>query len=253
MSSFADTATQCGGDWWGYLEAHASDGRPLTVLMIGDVTGHGVSSALMTAAVRGGAFVLSRRLESEPALALDPARMMRLVNRSILDAGQGKMNMTFFIAVIDPRKKKVHCANAAHVQSYLMHPEGSRAGKKISGIGAKSGITLGDNADAVYENETHDWFPGSKLFLYTDGLTDVVVDGKNLFERKHLRKILAANQDESAERILTALMSERDVVAKDQPKVDDVTVVVCAAVENEVGDLTAPLAATVAVGRSARG
>jgi sigma-B regulation protein RsbU (phosphoserine phosphatase) len=230
LSAYVDFADHCGGDWWGYLDATDPEGKPVTIVMIGDVTGHGAPSALMTAAMRGAVSVLSKWIETDPKLALDPARLMKLLNTAICESGKRSMNMTFLICVLDHTRKRILFTNAAHVSGYLIAPEGNGV-YKIKPVGSAS-LTLGDNPDAEYSIEMIDWVPGAKLFLYTDGLVDVPAGGQNLFDRKSLRKIIQANQAASARVLLARVIEQRARVAKGLPKVDDIAVVVCESIES---------------------
>jgi serine phosphatase RsbU (regulator of sigma subunit) len=143
------------------------------------------------------------------------------------------MNMTFLICILDHTRNRLLYANAAHVAGYLIAPDGAEGVYKIKPVGSAS-ITLGDKPDTEYKIETVDWVAGSKLFLYTDGLVDVVVEGTNLFDRKILRKAIQANQASSARLLVSRVMEQRARIAKGLPKVDDVTVVVCEAFTREV-------------------
>ena len=202
----------------------------MTIVMIGDVTGHGAPSALMTAAMRGAVAILARWVTAAPALSTNPAAMMTLLNQALCDAGNSSMNMTFLITVLDPTRQKLYCANAAHVAGYLMHPAGDQGQGQGQGtmkaIG-KSSITLGESTSTQFSTETFDWVPGSKLFLYTDGLIDVVKGDTNLFDRKHLRKAVQAAQALSGSSLMRRVLEERSKIASQMPKVDDITVVVC--------------------------
>src|SRR5262249_47462009 len=151
-------------------------------------------------------------------LALDPARLMKLLNVAIFEAGKSTMNMTFLICVLDHTRSRLLCTNAAHVAGYLIAPEGGEGAAvyKIKPVGSAS-VTLGDKSDTEYKIETFDWTVGSKLFLYTDGLVDVVVDGTNLFDRKILRKSIQANQASSARLLVSRVMEQRARVAKGIP------------------------------------
>jgi sigma-B regulation protein RsbU (phosphoserine phosphatase) len=196
--------------------------------MIGDVTGHGAPSALMTAAIRGAVSVMSRWIEADRTLALEPAKLMKLLNVAIFEAGKSSINMTFLISILDHTRNRLLCANAAHSAGYLIQPEGTQGEFKIRPVGSAS-LTLGDSPDTEFKVETFDWTPGSKLFVYTDGLIDMVVDGTNLFDRKTLRKTIQAHRASNARALVARVMEQRTRVAKWLPKVDDVTVVVCEA------------------------
>src|SRR6185436_19032262 len=81
-------ATQCGGDWWTVHDL--PDGRILVT--IGDVTGHGVPSAMITAAAKAACDVV-RALDGAH---LTPGRLLSVINRAIFEAARRKFVMTCF-------------------------------------------------------------------------------------------------------------------------------------------------------------
>src|SRR5207248_6435076 len=86
-------ASQCGGDWWTVHDM--PDGRVLVV--IGDVTGHGVPSAMITAAAKAACDVV-RTLDG---VHLTPGRLLQVINRAIFEAARRKFVMTCFASIID--------------------------------------------------------------------------------------------------------------------------------------------------------
>ncbi|MEO7163107.1 MAG: PP2C family protein-serine/threonine phosphatase, partial [Bdellovibrionia bacterium] len=213
----------CGGDWWGFVELERPNLSPLVLLMIGDVTGHGTSSALVSATVRGGLSILENWLKS--GLNLDPREINRYFNSVVFQAAKGSIGMTFFTAVIDSEKNEIYCSNAGHNFPYILAPDETGI-FQIKPIGS-SGTPLGYQENTIYEDiDTYSWPPGSRMFLYTDGLTECVQDGVNLFDRKQLRKLLIEHSHLGAANLLSRILSARDQRIGNFPPYDDVTVVV---------------------------
>ena len=224
IASYLKSATHCGGDWWGCLEIERPGRPPLVLVMIGDVTGHGTSSALVTATVRGGLSILENWLKS--GLTLDPREINRYFNSVVFQAAKGSIGMTFFTAVIDAEKNEIHCTNAGHNFPYILTPDETGKNIDVKSIG-KSSIPLGYAVDTLYKDlDTYRWSPGSRLFLYTDGLIECLKDGVNLYDRKQLRKAIKRHGALSANKLLSQILSERDERIGDLPPEDDVTVVV---------------------------
>ncbi|OFZ18439.1 MAG: hypothetical protein A2X94_00400 [Bdellovibrionales bacterium GWB1_55_8] len=225
LHSIADQATICGGDWWGYLELPRSGRPPLFLILIGDVTGHGTESALVAAAVRGGLSVIAQYLEEEGAADPDPSRILQHFNRAVCESANGALAMTFFVALMDTTKKKLYCANAGHNRPYLILPKVKEdtVTYQLRPIGIATGAPLGYALDSVYEGfETHPWLPGSKLFLYTDGLID-----SDQFGRNKLRKALDAHARLGARSLLAKVMQEHRTATGGAIQPDDITVVMC--------------------------
>lgn len=224
IASHLQSANHCGGDWWGCLELERPGQSPLILVMIGDVTGHGTASALVTATVRGGLSILENWLRA--GLILDPREINRYFNTVVFQAAKGSIGMTFFTAVIDLDKSEMYCSNAGHNLPYILTPDATGANQEIKSIG-KASVPLGYAGDTVYEDiDTHPWPTGSRLFLYTDGLIECLKDGVNLYDRKQLRKAIKAHGKLSANKLLSQILSERDDRINGLPPDDDVTVVV---------------------------
>lgn len=225
--SYLKYASRCGGDWWGYLEVPRPGRKPLLVALIGDVTGHGTPSALITATARGAVSMLARTLETQPALAEDPNTFLRRLNEVIHDAAKGTISMTLFAAVLDPEAGKLTCANAGHNFPYLLLPGLNVASPSQIKVVGESSIPLGVSLDTVYDGmQTFPWVPGARLFLYTDGLIDCQKDSRNVFDRKHLRRALQAHSNLGAEALLRQLLRDRELLAAGATQPDDVTAVV---------------------------
>jgi serine phosphatase RsbU (regulator of sigma subunit) len=223
IASYLKSSNHCGGDWWGFIELERPNLSPLVLLMIGDVTGHGTSSALVSATVRGGLSILENWLKS--GLNLDPRQINQFFNSVVFQAAKGSIGMTFFTAVIDSEKNQIYCSNAGHNFPYILAPD-ETGGFQIRPIG-RSSIPLGIDEGTIYESiDTYSWPPGSRMLLYTDGLIECVQDGTNFFDRKHLRKAIKEHGHLSASKLLSHILADRDKRTQDLPPYDDITVVV---------------------------
>lgn len=104
-------ATRCAGDFWGVYPL--SGGRVL--IAIGDVTGHGVASAMVTAAALGACDVYVRRSGER----LDLAELMAALDVAVRRVGGGELAMTCFAAVLDPAGRDLAYASCGHTAPYL--------------------------------------------------------------------------------------------------------------------------------------
>jgi sigma-B regulation protein RsbU (phosphoserine phosphatase) len=225
--SAVKNATQCGGDWWGYLEVKREGMNPLFVLLVGDVAGHGTASALLTATARGGLSLLASWVDENPSVATDPMAILNHFNRAIFDSAKGTLGMTMFAAILDTQLGKIHCANAGHNLPYLIEPDASGKNFKIKPIG-RPGVPLGYESTTEFkEMDSYNWAQGSQLFLYSDGLIDCYEGDANLFDRKNLVRSLKANAKAKGKDLLAKVLGDREKVAKDLPQADDITAIVC--------------------------
>jgi hypothetical protein len=81
--------------------------------VIGDVSGHGAGSALITGTVLGTWSLLSQWAKDNPNLVLDPRPILSLMNRTIYDAAKDSLNMTMFAIVVNTETIECLVADAA--------------------------------------------------------------------------------------------------------------------------------------------
>ncbi len=232
MFAHMQMATKCGGDWWGYIELPNGQGAPLVLLMIGDAAGHGISSALLTAATQGALAVLKDWTKENPDLARDPRMILRILNQVIFRTSGGEIHMSFFVAVLDADAKEMRVANAGHNKPYLVKPRKDVPGQpatpaQIKPVGTASSV-LGEKPDEPFDEiETFPWEENDQLFLYTDGLIDCLFDGKELFSRRSLVHLLTKHAHLKGDALVQEIIRTRRSMIGAIPQEDDVTAVVC--------------------------
>jgi PAS domain S-box-containing protein len=143
-----------GGDW--FDSVRLSRGR--TLLVIGDVMGHGVAAAVDMSRYSSMLRVLAEQ-ELPPHLVLE--RMDRMMAR-VASARPA----TCLLALIDPRRGVVTYASAGHLPPALLH-----AGDRVTLVPLPVGPPLGSGFGG-YRSLTAPIRPGRTLLLYTDGLVE---------------------------------------------------------------------------------
>ncbi|AKT36900.1 PP2C family protein-serine/threonine phosphatase [Chondromyces crocatus] len=206
-------AAECGGDWWAVHDLPGD--RVLTV--IGDVTGHGISSAIITGAAKA-ACDLARTFSSE---RLTVTQLLRIMNCSIYEAAKQKFMMTCTASIFEPSSRTMSIANAGHPFPYI-----ARKGS-VRQIAAQ-GSPLGAAANTDYQAQTVQLQPGDALLWFTDGITECENEAQEPFTDKRLRalfqELAAAGPERIRDAIVTAIEDYRGGRALD----DDVTLVVAA-------------------------
>jgi sigma-B regulation protein RsbU (phosphoserine phosphatase) len=233
LYGFNEACTQCGGDWWGYFESKREGKKPALTVMIGDVTGHGTPSALITATVRGGLSVFNEWMAEDPTLAEDPREVLRQFNRVVFDAAAGTITMTFMATVFDLEASRLTCANAGHDLGYMLLTDEQGKGGALKLVG-RSGQPLGYEPTAPYEEVDHyPWRPGSRILLYTDGLIENIVqhegNTKNLWDKRDLKDLLKQLKEVHGREFMQRILSTRAKEIHGLPAADDITLVVCEA------------------------
>ena len=169
------SSRQVGGD---YYDVHPA-GPHAYACVIADVSGKGVSAALLAALLQG-AFLLA---SEGPAQIED---VMCSINRFLTERAKGEKYATVFYCTVD-RSGLLRWSNAGHPKPILV-----RANSELISL-ESTGLPLGMLEVASYEVKSMQLQPGDKLVLYSDGLSEAESEDGEFFDRKAFRETLLAN------------------------------------------------------------
>ena len=214
IAGYFQPASQCGGDWWTYHDLKG--GKVLVV--IGDVTGHGVPSAMITAAAKAACDV-ARAVNDDDVSC---TQLLEIMNRAIFESAKRKFVMTCFASIIDPAAKNITYANAGHNFPYLYRQVN---GKGEFGSLMTRGNRLGDLADSKYTARTTELHPGDVLIWYTDGIVECENEAGEEFGEKRFRSAIrrAAHLDPGEMR--ETVITESQSFFGERARKDDITMV----------------------------
>ena len=189
ISASYTSASECGGDWWYYNQI----GERMFV-WIGDVTGHGVAAALVTAAARASVSLIER----DPSIT--PLKALKHLNWAVSAVSQGKKLMSFFIASIDLKTGECEYANAGHpapihINKTSAPPETS----DLRFLPLTASTLLGMIPDPHFEEGKFNLKSGDTLFAYTDGVTEIENEREIAFGDRRLFKALLESEKASLE------------------------------------------------------
>jgi sigma-B regulation protein RsbU (phosphoserine phosphatase) len=152
---FLPAAEHVGGDF--YLVARGP--RDATVLVVGDVVGHGLVAAGRAAFVRT-IFVATAPFSD------DPVQLLRWVNAALIErAGTTHDFVTAACATFLPHERRLRWAYAGHPPALRLDD-----GRELAA--GRQGAPLGLYHDPECVEGAHDAVPGEGVLLYTDGLTE---------------------------------------------------------------------------------
>ncbi|MCX5697678.1 MAG: SpoIIE family protein phosphatase [Candidatus Omnitrophica bacterium] len=244
FASFFDHANETGGDWFGYV---ADKERDRLAILIGDVSGHGASAALVTAAVNSfikTLMILKEQLSKNGAQGnsavsmrqeldrlCEPGNLLRLLNRIVLEIGQGQLVMSFFACYLDLRLMELHFANAGHNQPYLLRQEPSGAdaasGDKLKlTILKASGPRLGDIEAPEFEEATIGLKKNDCIFWFTDGLVECENSEQEEFGDRRLEEVLKMSGSLSASQVKDSVVAAAYKFFDKFPIRDDIAFIV---------------------------
>ena len=141
---------------------------------IGDVSGKGVPAAIFMAIIKSALYFFS-------GLNLKLFETITRLNKAISKDNKSEMFVTLFVGYIDLNTGEMTYCNAGHNRLVLVDPDG-----KASFLNEKSNIAIGVWHDFEYESESIQLKPGTKLILYTDGITEAERTDKEQFGDERL-------------------------------------------------------------------
>jgi serine phosphatase RsbU (regulator of sigma subunit) len=200
-----------GGDFYDVFEL--PDGRIGCV--IGDVSGKGVSAALLMARVSSD---LKTAVLTEP----DPALALARVNRELVARGQHDIFVTAIAMVISTDGRQILLSNAGHMPPYVRHAEEG----SIERIDQGASSPLGLFDEIPYEAVSIALRPGDTVVLSTDGVNEATSErgqqfGFEGFEAAIMRG--SSHPQALAEAILSGVRAHVGAA----PQYDDLTFVLC--------------------------
>ncbi|MGK5094822.1 7TM diverse intracellular signaling domain-containing protein [Deltaproteobacteria bacterium TL4] len=234
ISSFYKSASEIGGDWYHYY--YHPEIQTLDVV-IGDVTGHGVPAALITAMVNSlYNAVASQELKSgemglDSTHLLHPSYFMELLNDVLCDTTRGLYHMTMFYSVIDLKHKRIIYSSAAHNPCYVWRPSGF----EVEGNPKKTnpfsklfipGHALGATPGQAYRLETMELKQDDVIVWYTDGITENYNEKEEYFGIRRLKHVFQKAQGLSAEEIKNRIIEKAYQHYGTTPQEDDITLIV---------------------------
>jgi predicted ATPase/serine phosphatase RsbU (regulator of sigma subunit) len=214
MASFYKAAESTGGDWfWHYY----AEEKRLLYVMIGDVTGHGIPSALVTGVSNGAVQValdLLSEQDEKPGAILE--KIAQSLNRVIFNTGR-KANrvMSMAFLCIDFNGMKGYYLNAGHHSIFHV------AEDKVKAILAP-GSLIGIDHEAQFAHKDFILQNNDGIFLYTDGLIENGGDDRrHRLSARELERLLKSSADASG--VVKSIESTLAKLWQGQPIDDDTT------------------------------
>ena len=214
-------AQTVGGDYYDFIEMRRPGGDALSLgIAIGDVSGKGISAALLMASLRASLRGLTRKSNG------DVAAMMREVNELIYEASANNRYATFFFAQLEPVSRTLTYVNAGHNAPALIRHHLANGGEpeiiRLEAGGPVIGLLEGSH----YEQSTLVLQPGDILLAFTDGISEAMtIDGDEWSEDRLIERLVQC-PDMPTAALVKCLFDAADEFANGAPQHDDMTLIV---------------------------
>ncbi len=202
-----DPAREVGGDFYDFFlidEDHLG-------LVVADVSGKGVPAALFM-------MISKVILQSCAMLGRSAAEILTKTNEALCSNNQAEMFVTVWMGILEISTGRLTAANAGHEYPVLKKPNGS-----FELLKGKHGMVIGAMDGIKYREYTLPMEPGSKMFIYSDGVPEATAADGSMFGLDRMVAALNEVKDRSPEEILRNVRRAVDDFVKDAEQFDDLT------------------------------
>ncbi|MCR4876283.1 MAG: SpoIIE family protein phosphatase [Clostridiales bacterium] len=208
ISAMNRQAKDVGGDFY---DCFPLDENRFCVV-IGDVSGKGISGAMFMAVVRT---MIREKLIS----GLNPSEALNQTNRELCAENPENLFVTVFAGVLNLQSGELRFANAGHTYPLLLNGDPSL-------LRPYAGIALGLFEDADIRDETLILSPGHGIVLYTDGVTEAVSPDRGFFGEERLLETFRSDRAaaDTAEKAVRLIDGAVESFCRGTDASDDLTV-----------------------------
>jgi phosphoserine phosphatase RsbU/P len=215
ISGISLSCDEAGGDYYDFLKIREdSPGR--AAIVIGDVSGHGIHSALLMASARAS---LRQRVSLPGSLSEIVADVNRQFCQDVRSSGAF---MTLFYLDVDSTRRSLRWVRAGHDPAVFFDPV-TGTFEELSG----KGFPLGLEEDVVFEEkEKRELQRGQIVFVGTDGIWETIGAQGRMFGKERLHDIIRCHHGLSARQIVQTVIAELQEFRQELKPADDITMVV---------------------------
>jgi sigma-B regulation protein RsbU (phosphoserine phosphatase) len=174
-------SAELGGDMFGY---HWLDEKRL-LIYLADVSGHGIGQALLSVSVIN---LLQSQLMADVDDFACPEQVLKSVNRFVRRVRRGNMFVTMWYGVYDTAEGTIDYASAGHPPALLTGPDANL--ERLRTVGTALGILDAPS----YSSATVRVQPGSRLYLYSDGVYEVTQENGKLWTLRQFQELVQAGR-----------------------------------------------------------
>ena len=203
-------AEHVGGDFYDFT--HLGDEQ--IGLLIGDVVGHGIHSALVMALLLG-------HLRANRPERMRPAQIVAEINDVLVELGDNTEEIllcSLFYGVLDLPSRVLYYIDAGHPPPLCCH------GSTVHSL-APNAMLLGAERFGA-EEQCHQFRPGDRMVLYTDGIVETRDEQGEIFSVGRLKQVVKDSADQSPQQAIDNIFERLSSFSLDQGPDDDATIVI---------------------------
>ena len=212
VAGFCRPARSVSGDYYDFV--HLDDRK--IALVIGDVSGKGISAALLMASIQSSLQAQIMMAANSSAARLSPAEIVGHLNEQLHRTTTAERFATFFCSVYDDDTEELRYTNAGHVPPIVVR-QGSIVQLE------PNGTIVGAFPDVRYEESRIKLNPGDLIVATTDGVTECENAAGDQYGTNRLIELLASNSMKSLEELTAIIIDSVSEWADDLAGQDDTT------------------------------
>jgi len=224
ISSHSLAAKEVGGDFYDFLHL---PGRRLAVI-IGDVSGKGVTAAFHMAQMKG---IFHSLMQENPLAKTErdkfpvPSKFMAQANTALIHCLEKSSFITSSLYIIDYEQGGFVFARAGHCHTLYYHALREEVFYfESQGLGL--GIIRNESYEKHIKNQFYDYSPGDVMVIYTDGIVEARGEGGAEYGEDRLKQRLEESYFQEAEDIKAYILADLNAFTHGYPVHDDQTLLV---------------------------
>jgi sigma-B regulation protein RsbU (phosphoserine phosphatase) len=224
ISSHSLAAKEVGGDFYDFLHL---PGRRLAVL-IGDVSGKGVTAAFHMAQMKG---IFHALMQENPLAKTErdkfpvPSKFMAQANTALIHCLEKSSFITSTLYIIDYEQGGFMFARAGHCHTLYYHAMREEV-FYFESAGLGLGIIRNEGYEKHIKNQFYDYSPGDVMVIYTDGIVEARGQGNTEYGEERLKQRLEESYYMEAEEIKSFILTDLNSFTHGYPIHDDQTLLV---------------------------
>lgn len=179
---------------------------------VGDVSGKGISAALLATLLQGVFFTTA-------AMDISLSGVFSRVNQYLCERSGEDRYATVFYGILD-KQGRFEYVNAGHVPPLLRRRSGA-----LEGLGSGN-FPVGMFSEAEYQSARVNLEAGDFAVIYTDGVSEAVNIRNEMFEEARLRRILEDFKGQTVEELANAIREGLKAFTEGAAQSDDITLLV---------------------------
>ena len=199
-------AREVGGDFYDF---HERDGK--LYFAIGDASGKGIPAALF-------AFLAGAGFRVSADMGIPPDETVSRINALLCKDNDTCMFVTLFVGRLELATGRLEYCNAGHPPIVVVRPDGT-----AETLSTKRNVAAGVADGFRYASQTAEFVPGTRLIVYTDGVTEAEREDHEQYGEGRLLAFASAHAKDAPADLAENLLRELDGFAAGAEQSDDIT------------------------------